>query len=241
MTKISIVLVEDHDLTRVGLRTALEQESNMTIIGEAANGKKGLEILKQTQPDIAIIDIGLPDMDGIELTQKFKQHIATNRARETKVLILTMHDNEDAVMGAFAAGADSYSVKDVSLDKLKEAINTTYEGNAWIDPVIARTVLKQAKKKQPDIPVPAPGDQKTVMINAVEAEYQQFLESCPLTERELEVLELIVAGRSNAEIAEKLYITVGTVKTHVRSILNKLCADDRTQAAVRALRSGWIE
>ncbi|VXD20669.1 response regulator [Planktothrix paucivesiculata] len=241
MTKISIVLVEDHDLTRVGLRTALEQESNMKIVGEAANGKKGLEILKQTQPDIAIIDIGLPDMDGIELTQKFKQHIAANRARETKVLILTMHDNEDAVMGAFAAGADSYSVKDVSLDKLKEAINTTYEGNAWIDPVIARTVLKQAKKKQPDIPIPAPGDQKTVMINAVEAEYQQFLESCPLTERELEVLELIVAGRSNAEIAEKLYITVGTVKTHVRSILNKLCADDRTQAAVRALRSGWIE
>ncbi|MGL4498342.1 MAG: response regulator, partial [Planktothrix sp.] len=134
MTKISIVLVEDHDLTRVGLRTALEQESNMKIVGEAANGKKGLEILKQTQPDIAIIDIGLPDMDGIELTQKFKQHIAANRARETKVLILTMHDNEDAVMGAFAAGADSYSVKDVSLDKLKEAINTTYEGNAWIDP-----------------------------------------------------------------------------------------------------------
>lgn len=241
MSKISIVLVEDHDLTRVGLRTALEQESNMKIVGEAANGKKGLEILKQTQPDIAIIDIGLPDMDGIELTQKFKQHIAANRARETKVLILTMHDNEDAVMGAFAAGADSYSVKDVSLDKLKEAINTTYEGNAWIDPIIARTVLKQAKKKQPDIPIPAPGDQKTVMINAVEAEYQQFLESCPLTERELEVLELIVAGRSNAEIAEKLYITVGTVKTHVRSILNKLCADDRTQAAVRALRSGWIE
>ena len=241
MTKISIVLVEDHDLTRVGLRTALEQESNMKIVGEAANGKKGLEILKQTQPDIAIIDIGLPDMDGIELTQKFKQHIAASRARETKVLILTMHDNEDAVMGAFAAGADSYSVKDVSLDKLKEAINTTYEGNAWIDPIIARTVLKQAKKKQPDIPIPAPGDQKTVMINAVEAEYQQFLESCPLTERELEVLELIVAGRSNAEIAEKLYITVGTVKTHVRSILNKLCADDRTQAAVRALRSGWID
>ena len=241
MSKISIVLVEDHDLTRVGLRTALEQEGNIKIVGEAANGKKGLEVLKQTQPDIAIIDIGLPDMDGIELTQKFKQHIAANRARETKVLILTMHDNEDAVMGAFAAGADSYSVKDVSLDKLKEAINTTYEGNAWIDPIIARTVLKQAKKKQPDIPIPAPGDQKTVMINAVEAEYQQFLESCPLTERELEVLELIVAGRSNAEIAEKLYITVGTVKTHVRSILNKLCADDRTQAAVRALRSGWIE
>lgn len=239
MTKINIVLVEDHDLTRVGLRTALEQEGNIKIVGEAANGKTGLEILKQTQPDIAIIDIGLPDMDGIELTQKFKQHIVSSGARETKVLILTMHDNDDAVMGAFAAGADSYSVKDVSIDKLKDAIHTTYEGNAWIDPVIARTVLKQAKKKQPDIP--AAGDQKTVMINAVEAEYQEFLKSCPLTDRELEVLELIVAGRSNAEIAEKLYITVGTVKTHVRSILNKLCADDRTQAAVRALRSGWIE
>lgn len=238
MGEIRVVLVEDHDLTRVGLRTALQQENNIQVVGEAANAKSGLEILKQTQPDIAIIDIGLPDMDGIELTQKFKQYISLGGVRETKVLILTMHDNDDAVMGAFAAGADSYSVKDVSIDKLKDAIYTTFEGNAWIDPVIARTVLKQAKKKPPEIPVS--NDIRTVTINAVEPEYQEFLESCPLTERELEVLELIVAGRSNAEIAEKLYITVGTVKTHVRSILNKLCADDRTQAAVRALRSGWI-
>lgn len=239
MSDIRVVLVEDHDLTRVGLRTALQQEAHIQVVGEAANGKTGLEILKQTQPDIAIIDIGLPDMDGIELTQKFKHHIATTGAPQTKVLILTMHDNEDAVMGAFAAGADSYSVKDVSISKLKDAIHTTFEGNAWIDPIIARTVLKQAQTQQPD--TTAPSDNRTVTINAVEPEYQEFLESCPLTERELEVLESIVAGRSNAEIAEKLYITVGTVKTHVRSILNKLCADDRTQAAVRALRSGWIE
>lgn len=239
MKTIRVVLIEDHDLTRVGLRTALEQSQQIEVVGEAATGRKGLEVLKSTLPDVAIVDIGLPDLDGIELTQKFKEFMGDRAEKPTKVLILTMHDNKDAVMGAFAAGADSYSVKDVSLDRLMEAIQTTSEGHSWIDPVIARTVLQQAQH-QPAEPI-AKNTGETVTIHAVEPEYKEFLATCPLTERELEVLELIVGGRSNAEIAEKLYITVGTVKTHVRSILNKLCADDRTQAAVRALRSGWIE
>ncbi|AMW29663.1 MULTISPECIES: response regulator [Arthrospira] len=236
MKTIRVVLIEDHDLTRVGLKTALQQSEQVEVVGEAATGRQGLEVLKLTRPDVAIIDIGLPDIDGIELTQTFKEYLRSQKGPNTKVLILTMHDNKDAVMGAFSAGADSYSVKDVSIDRLMEAIQVTSEGNSWIDPVIARTVLQQAQN--------LPGENTnaaTVTINAVEPEYKEFLSTCPLTERELEVLELIVGGRSNAEIAEKLYITVGTVKTHVRSILNKLCADDRTQAAVRALRSGWIE
>lgn len=240
MEDIRITLIEDHDLTRVGMRTALQQRGGFNVIGEAANGSDGLKLLESTRPDVAIVDIGLPDMDGIELTRRFKRLQAESEEAsnsDTKVLILTLQDNEEVVMAAFAAGADSYCMKDVSLDSLAEALRVTNGGNSWIDPAIARVVLHQARQSSPDGQLV---EAKTVTINAAEPEYNQIIEAYPLTERELEVLQLIVDGCSNAAIAEKLYITVGTVKTHVRNILNKLCADDRTQAAVRALRSGLV-
>lgn len=244
MSVLSVVLIEDHDLTRVGLRTDFQRRGEVEVIGEAANGIEGLKLLEAVKPDIAIVDIGLPDMDGIELTHRIRANVSTCGESKPKVLILTMQDNEDTVLAAFAAGADSYCMKDVSMDKLHEALQLTREGYSWIDPTIARIVLSSARQqkdprivRETDFPQPT----KTVAISAESPEYSQMLETTPLTDRELEVLELIVAGCSNAAIAEKLYITVGTVKTHVRSILNKLCADDRTQAAVRALRSGLVE
>jgi two-component system, NarL family, response regulator LiaR len=239
MNDIRIALIEDHDLTRVGMRTALQQRPGFRVVGEASNGSDGLRLLNMAKPDVAIVDIGLPDMDGIELTRRFKEtqadlettpHSNGSASKDgggsaTKILILTLQDTEEVVMAAFAAGADSYCMKDVSLDQLVEALRVTREGNAWIDPAIARIVLSQTRTPQtlsianPDGGTPA---------------------SYALTERELEVLQLIVDGHSNASIADKLFITVGTVKTHVRNILNKLCADDRTQAAVRALRTGLV-
>lgn len=241
MEDIRITLIEDHDLTRVGMRTALQQRGGFKVVGEAANATEGLKLLEAAKPDVAIVDIGLPDMDGIELTRRFKKLQAEGEDPEiekTKVLILTLQDNEEVVLAAFGAGADSYCMKDVSLDDLADALRVTNEGNSWIDPAIARVVLHQARQASPDNGVAA--ELKTVTISATEPEYNQIIEAYPLTERELEVLQLIVDGCSNAAIAEKLYITVGTVKTHVRNILNKLCADDRTQAAVRALRSGLV-
>lgn len=238
MSDISVVLIEDHDLTRIGLRTALKQQPGIQVVGEAANATQGLKLLESAQPDVAVVDIGLPDMDGIELTQKFRQLQASNEAEKTKVLILTMHDSEDAVLAAFAAGADSYCMKDVSIDTLTEALKATHSGCSWIDPAIASVVLHQVRQSSPN--ARAAYGTKTVEISAVEDEFEQVLASYPLTERELEILQLIVGGDSNAAIAEKLYITVGTVKTHVRNILSKLCAEDRTQAAVRALRSGLV-
>ncbi len=239
MSKIRVALIEDHDLTRVGIRTALQQRSEIEFVGEAANATEGLKLLETSSPDIGIVDIGLPDMDGIELTKRFKEaQAAAQEVPQTKILVLTLQDNEESVMAAFAAGADSYCMKNISFDNLLEAIQVTNEGNAWIDPAIARIVLKQTRVSEPvgDVATTT----KTVAISAAEPEYSQLIEAYPLTERELEVLQLIVEGCSNAAIAEKLYITVGTVKTHVRNILNKLCADDRTQAAVRALRSGLV-
>ncbi len=235
MSTIRVILIEDHDLTRVGIRAALQQREGFEVIGDARDAKSGLKLLKSAQPDIAIVDVGLPDMTGIEMTQQFKQEV--NGDNHTRILIMTLQDSEDTILAAFAAGADSYCMKDASIDKLAQAIQVTAEGNAWIDPAIARVVLQQSQKSY------ASNQQSpetaTIAINRLSDE--DFIPAYPLTERELEVLKLIVDGCSNAQIAEKLYITVGTVKTHVRNILNKLCADDRTQVAVRALRTGLIQ
>ncbi|CEJ44219.1 response regulator [Umezakia ovalisporum] len=240
MSKIRIALIEDHDLTRLGIRTALLQKKEIEVVGEAANGTTGLRMLKKLQPDIAIVDIGLPDKDGIELTKELKA-LTNEDDSPTKVLILTLQDHKKSVLAAFAAGADSYCMKDIKFDSLLEAVHVTYNGNAWIDPAIARIVLQQAQENRPLQEKALNKDDKNIIISSPESEHQENIDPYTLTERELEVLQLIVEGCNNALIAERLYITVGTVKTHVRNILNKLCADHRTQAAVRALRSGLVE
>ncbi len=234
MNKIRVALIEDHDLTRLGIRTALKHKEDFEVVGEAPNAVEGLKLLQKHQPDVAIVDIGLPDKDGIELTKEVK---STGNS-PIKVLILTLRDNKESVLAAFAAGADSYCMKD-RYDNLLEAVRHTYNGNAWIDPAIARIVLQQAQHNSPKLEVAAV-ESKMAVHNSQRTEDCDSIDPYTLTERELEVLQLIVEGCSNAVIAERLYITVGTVKTHVRNILNKLCADDRTQAAVRALRSGLV-
>ncbi|BAZ66725.1 MAG: response regulator transcription factor [Pelatocladus maniniholoensis HA4357-MV3] len=237
MNKIRVALIEDHDLTRVGIKIALQQKEDIEVVGEAANAADGIRLLKTLHPDIAIVDIGLPDKDGIELTRDVKA--LTTGEEGVKVLILTLRDNKEAVLAAFAAGADSYCMKDIKFDNLPEAVRVTYNGNAWIDPAIARIVLQQAQ--QNPLKTEMTAETKSPVQNSEKiGSEEDLIDPYTLTERELEVLQLIVEGCSNAVIAERLYITVGTVKTHVRNILNKLCADDRTQAAVRALRSGLV-
>ena len=235
MSQCQVILIEDDDLTRAAMGLTLRRHESIAVLGEAANGLDGLRLIAQHQPHVAIVDIGLPDIDGIEVTRRIKSQ-QTEVGNPTKVLILTLRDNEDAVLAAFAAGADSYCMKDAAANSLLEAILVTKAGNSWIDPVIAGIVLQQARQPAPE----TPNREETIKIHAADPEYHRLIEDYPLTERELEVLQLIVEGCSNAEIAERLHITVGTVKTHVRNVLHKLYADDRTQAAVRALRSGLI-
>lgn len=227
MSPISIVLIEDHDLTRMAMRATLERHATLQVLGDAANGIEGVALIKHHHPNVAVVDIGLPDIDGVEVTRQIKE--LQDGSINTKVLILTLRDNEDVVLAAFGAGADSYCMKDASSSTLIEAVQLTAEGYSWIDPAIAGIVLRQTRQNN-----------AALAAASMERNPSQFIENSPLTERELEVLSLIVNGYSNAKIAEALFITVGTVKTHVRNILNKLCADDRTQAAVRALRSGLV-
>jgi DNA-binding NarL/FixJ family response regulator len=237
MNDITVVLVEDHDVVRIGLRAVLQSQSGIKVLGEAVNGHQGLKLLQSTPPDVAIVDIGLPGMDGIEMIRQFRTFQAAHPEITTRTIVLTMQGNEESVLAAFAAGADSYCMKDTSMDRLVEAVTVTHSGNPWIDPAIASIVLRQMRQ---GMPLSKSEGKRTIEINAVETEYQDLLATYPLTERELEVLELMVGGCTNIAIAEKLFITAGTVKTHVRNILGKLCADDRTEAAVRALRSGLI-
>ncbi|MFM7383694.1 MAG: response regulator [Microcystaceae cyanobacterium] len=224
MEPLRLVLIEDDELVCLGLKKALTQEPGIIWLGEAHRCDQGLRLIEATRPDLAIVDLGLPDGDGIALTKQIK----ALPGNEIKVLILTLNSQEEAVLAAFSAGADSYCMKDIRLDLLLEALKATQAGHAWIDPAIARIVLAHT---QPIEKLPEKTSEKTS---------EALTNNYSLTERELEVLQLIVNGHSNAAIAEQLFITVGTVKTHVRNILNKLCADDRTQAAVHALRSGLV-
>ncbi|MEM0952210.1 MAG: response regulator transcription factor [Cyanobacteria bacterium P01_H01_bin.74] len=225
---IRVLIVEDHQMTLVGLKMLLEKNDTIMVVGETHNGVQALQEVRESNPDIVLMDIGLPEMDGIEATQKIK-----GMHPNVRVIMLTSKDREEDVMAALGAGADAYCMKGISAELLNNAINAVNEGTAWLDPTVARLVLGKFQGKHPMLADP----------NA-SSHTQQLAEKnkidCPLTAREMEVLTLIVEGMSNPEIAEALVITKATAKAHVHSILQKLCVDDRTQAAVLAMRQGYV-
>lgn len=238
MGDIRVAIIEDHSLTRIGMRSSLNEQEGIQVVGDEATASNGLKLLQSTKPDIAIVDIGLPDRDGIWLVQQFRESLVSETAAQTKVMMLTSFAKEQMVLAAFAAGADSYCVKTIKFELLLEALHITHEGQSWIDPAIARIVLKHTRQEA--AAMVKPNATQTVAISAIDPEQASILQADPLTNRELQVLELIVQGYSNNEIAQKLYLSLGSVKVYVRGVLNKLCASDRTQAAVLALRAGLL-
>lgn len=221
---IRVLLVEDHTMTRMGMQLVLEKAEGIELIAEAENGEEAVAKAEELTPDVILMDIGLPVMDGIEATQKIK-----DKKILSKVLVFTSRDNEDDVFAALGAGADAYCMKGASPEQLTAAIKAVNDGAAWLDPAIAKTVLGAINKNQNSL---------SKMPELKEKQASEL--SNLLTNRELEVLQLIVDGLSNPQIAEKLYITRATAKAHVHSILQKLCVDDRTQAAVTAMREGLV-
>jgi NarL family two-component system response regulator LiaR len=208
----TVVLVEDHALTRAGLRTALESGGDAVVVGEAADGIAGEAAVVNLRPAVAVVDIGLPGKDGIALTGSIK-----SAAPQTRVVILTAHNLDEEVVAALAAGADAYCVKSSDPGTVVDAVRIVAAGGAYFDPQIAHVVLRRL-----GAPAPLPAGRS------------------PLSPRELDVLRLIADGVGNTEIAERLHLGLGTVKGHVRDILEKLSATDRTQAAVNALRRGLL-
>lgn len=221
---IKVLLVEDHTMTRMGMQLVLEKAEGIELIAEAENGEEAVAKAVELNPDVILMDIGLPVMDGIEATQTIK-----DKKILSKILVFTSRDNEDDVFAALGAGADAYCMKGASPEQLTSAIKAVNEGAAWLDPAIAKTVLGAINKTRNS------SSQSTDSKEKQTSELANLL-----TNRELEVLQLIVEGLSNPQIAERLYITRATAKAHVHSILQKLCVDDRTQAAVTAMREGLV-
>ena len=222
---IRTLLVEDHELERLGLSIMLEQAENIELVGQAENGIKGVELAKSLLPDVIIMDIGLPIIDGIEATKRIKQFNPNS-----KILIFTSRDNSDDIFEAFQSGADGYVMKDASREQICTAIRSVSEGVAWIDPAIAKLVLSNIQSPKEQVVPKASGE-----IN-----YHAGKQNYGLTEREMEVLALIVEGLTNVQIAKELTITTSTAKAHVHSILQKLSAETRAKATKKAIIEGLV-
>lgn len=223
---IRVLLVEDHELVRMGLSIMIDKAEDITLVGEAENGLSGVELAKQLSPDIVLMDIGLPNIDGIEATKRIKDFNP-----QIKVLIFTSRDAEDDVFAAFKSGADGYIMKGASTENIHTAIRSVNEGVAWIDPAIAKLVLSS-------IQAPSTNNDNKNTSNGIN--YKAGKSMYGLTEREMEVLALIVNGLTNPQIAEELTITKATAKAHVHSVLQKLSTATRTQATRKAMNEGLV-
>ena len=213
-------MVEDHKLLRVGLKSLFNECSDIKLVAEAETAKEAVDKARLLKPDVILMDIGLPDMSGIEATRRI-----LDLNPDQKIIMLTSHINEKEVMDSLSAGAFAYVIKDVNTEILLMVIKTVYDGAIWLDPQIVPLIRDKSSCFIP---------QKQTSRAAFRAQHAN------LTEREYEVLKLVVDGQSNAEIANTLTISEHTAKAHVCNIIQKLVVDDRTQAAVKAIKEGLV-
>lgn len=217
-----LVIADDHDFVRSGIKVMLSGEADLQIVGEAADGQEALDLCGRERPDLALMDVRMPRMDGLTATRFIKRSFPA-----VSVLILTMHENEDYLLEAVKAGAAGYVLKDAPQRELVTAVRKVLEGETTLNRRLATGLLKRlANDARGAVPRPGAGRPGP---------------SQPLTARELEVLEHVALGRTNREIAEEFVISVGTVKNHVEHVLAKLGASDRTQAVVRSLELRLID
>ncbi len=212
---IKVLIVDDHQVVRQGLRTFLELQADIAVIGEAENGKQAVELVRKLEPDVVLMDLVMPYMDGITATQQVRA-----LGQSTKVIALTSFSEDDKVFPAIQAGAASYLLKDVSPDDLVEAIRAVHHGEARLHPDITRKLMEQVSKLH-----------DTSQETSVEK----------LTDREREVISLVALGRSNREIAQELFISEKTVKTHISNLLGKLNLEHRTQLAIYAIKAKLVK
>jgi NarL family two-component system response regulator LiaR len=213
--KIKVLIVDDHQVVRQGLRTFLELNDDIQVLGEASNGQEAIEMTSKLIPDVVLMDLVMPCLDGITATGRIKA-----LGLGTKVIALTSFTEDDKVFPAIQAGASSYLLKDVSPDALVEAIRAAHRGEARLHPDVMRKLIEQVST-QPRSGKPVEGPQ--------------------LTLREGEVMSLVAQGKSNREIAQALVISEKTVKAHVSNILGKLGVEDRTQMAIYAIKNGLVD
>lgn len=220
---VKVLIIEDQDMARVALSVVLSKNPNIEIADMAVDGQEGVDKALAIKPDLVIMDIGLPTIDGIEATRLIKEENP-----EIKVLMYTSREDEDDIFDAFQAGADGYITKGATVDQTISAVLAVSEGTGWLDPAIAKVVLTNIRRTNVS-------EGRRGEIN-----YKLGKNLYGLTEREMDVLALIVDGLTNPQIADKLCITISTTKTHVHSILQKLYVRTRAKATAMAMKEGLV-
>lgn len=216
---VRVLIVDDQTVVREGLAAILSTDPEVEVVGLAANGQQALDLLPEAQPDVVLMDLKMPVLNGVQATRHLRQ-----KYPHIRILVLTTYAADDWVLDAIAAGAAGYLLKDTRRAELLEAIKGTAQGRSYLDPSIAGRVMQRAVS-QPLPPTPASAASRPAE---------------PLTEREEQILALLARGYSNREIAQRLHLAHGTVRNYVSAILHKLGASDRTEAAVLALRQGLV-
>ncbi|MBC7249612.1 MAG: response regulator transcription factor [Anaerolineae bacterium] len=210
----TVVIIDDHPVVRAGMKTVLDEASDITVVAEGASGDDALRLVSQHHPDVLVLDVNLPDLNGVEVARRLQA-----RGETAAILILTVYDDPQTVFGLLESGATSYILKDEALETLVTAVRAAARGESWLSPAIARQVVRRA-------------------IGETAAPSEPLLS--PLTRREHEVLCLLAQGLDNAAIARQLGVTKRTVQNHVSNIYGKLGVASRTEAALLAIRRGWV-
>ncbi|MBR2076850.1 MAG: response regulator transcription factor [Exiguobacterium sp.] len=227
MTQTRIAIVDDHELFREGLKRIFDLEDEFMVVAEGRTGREAIRIAGEQKPEILIMDINMPDMNGIEATKQLSL-----LSPETRVLILSIHDDESYITHALEAGASGFLLKEVASTELISAVRAVAKDGAYLHPKVTTNVLKEYRRL-----LQFKGEQagRGVESRTDDPVYQL------LSRREVEVLHLLADGRSNRDISDMLFISEKTVKNHVSSVLRKMDVNDRTQAVVDAIRRGWVE
>ncbi|MES1042583.1 response regulator transcription factor [Peribacillus simplex] len=220
--KTSIIIIDDHQLFREGVKRILDFESSFDVVAEGDDGSEAMDLVETHKPDVVIMDINMPNMNGVEATK-----MLVNRYPKTKVIILSIHDDENYVQHALKTGAQGYLLKEMDADALINAVRVVAEGGSYLHPKVTHNLVKEYCRLAAD----------RDSVHAVEIRRPLHL----LTRRECEVLQLLADGKSNRAGGETLDISEKTVKNHVSNILQKMEVNDRTQAVVLAIKNGWVE
>jgi DNA-binding NarL/FixJ family response regulator len=231
--RIRILIADDQEIIRQGLAIILDHQDDMTVIGQAHDGEQAVQMARTLQPDVILMDIKMPRVNGIQATRTI-----TSETR-SQVIILTTYDSDDWVFDGVRAGAQAYLLKDASPDELTAAIRGVHRGESQLDPAIARKVMDEFRRMSSPTATSTETHPSTGSEGASLPANQLPVES--LTEREMDVLSLVAQGLSNRDIASALYLSEGTVKNYVSTIMAKFHANDRTQVVVRALKEGIVK
>jgi DNA-binding NarL/FixJ family response regulator len=233
-SQIKVLIVDDLTSLRLQLKLLLEQYRDFAVIGEAENGEEALIQVSRLKPDVILMDVSMPVMDGIEASRTILE-----KSPAIKIIMLTASDNERDIFASLAAGACGYCLKDFAPERIIAAIQGVQAGDIWLDSAIAAKVIKLYEAPRPTLPGDGNGRGSAAALESDQAEQTREIEE-PLSQRELDVLRLVVKGYSNKQIAEELTVSAETIKTHMRHIMEKLAVNDRTHAAVKALRKGLL-